>query len=203
MSNGVDPKVPPLPIFSEKFIAKLHENKSDKARAEELEHAIDEHNRIHGEEDPELYERFAEKLEKLLKEYKQNWELLAKELETLLEEIKKGRLAENTFGLNPGSEMPFFGLIKKEVFGVKNISDLDKKQIDLLVQTTKDVLEIVRREVRLIDFWNNYTAQKKLKAYIISHLLTAFKGNKKIQSNKNALAQQILELAFHLNEQII
>ena len=203
ISKGVDPKIPPLPIFSEEFKINLNKNTSDKAKAEELEHAIAEHIRQHTEEDPELYERFAEKLEKLLKEYRENWELLAKELEVLLEEIKEGRLGEETFGLDPKSEMPFLGLIKKEVFGVKNITDLNDEQINLLMQTTKDILEIVRREIKQIDFWNNYTAQKRLKAYIISHLLIAFRGNNRIMCNKNALAQQLLELAFHINEQLI
>lgn len=203
ISKGIDPKIPPLPIFSEEFKIRLNKSTSDKAKAEELEHAIAEHIRQHTEEDPELYERFAEKLEKLLKEYRENWELLAKELEALLEEIRKGRLGEETFGLDAKSEMPFLGLIKKEVFGVQNITELNDEQINLLVQTTKDILEITKREIKQIDFWNNYTAQKRLKAYIVSHLLIAFRGNNRIMSNKNALAQQLLELAFHLNEQLI
>lgn len=63
-----------MPIFSDKFKAKINQEKSDKAKAEELKHAIEEHIKGHQEEDPELYERFSEKLDRLLREYKENWE---------------------------------------------------------------------------------------------------------------------------------
>lgn len=202
VSKGVDPKIPPLPIFSEKFKTKIKQEKSDKAKAEELKHAIDEHIKGHQEEDPELYERFSEKLDRLLREYKQNWEMLAKELEKLMEEIRQGRAEEESFGFDRKAEMPFLGLLKKEVFGVKNISDLNEKQVELLVQTTKDILERVKSEIRLVDFWGNYTAQKKLKGYIASHLLTAFRDNRNIFKSRAMLGQKILELSFHLHEDL-
>lgn len=203
VSKGVDPKIPPLPIFSEKFKAKINQEKSDKAKAEELKHAIEEHIKGHQEEDPELYEQFSEKLDRLLREYKENWEMLAKELEKLMEEMRMGRAEEETFGFDRKAEMPFLGLLKKEVFGVKNISDLNKKQVEILVQTTKDILERVKSEIRLVDFWGNHTAQKKLKGYIASHLLTAFKDNRNIFKNRAVLSQKIMELAFHLHGDLI
>jgi type I restriction enzyme R subunit len=202
ISKGVDPKIPPLPIFSEKFRAKITKEKSAQAKAEELKHAIRDHILHHAEEDPELYERFSDKLERLLKEYKENWELLAKELEGLLGELRKGRLAEESFGLNPNSEVPFLGLLKRDIFGVKDIGELNKEQIDLLVQTTKDTLEIIRREIARVDFWENYTAQKRLKSYIISHLLTAFRNNREVANKRNLLAQKLIELAFHLRDKL-
>ncbi|MDI6722616.1 MAG: DUF3387 domain-containing protein, partial [Candidatus Aenigmarchaeota archaeon] len=69
ISKGVDPKIPPLPIFSEKFRARIKEHATPKIKAEEIKNAIAEHISKHMEEDPELYERFSEKLEKLLHEY--------------------------------------------------------------------------------------------------------------------------------------
>lgn len=203
ISKGVDPKIPPVPIFDKRFQARIKDQKSDKAKAEEMRHAISQHIDLHHDEDPELYERFAEKLQKLLRQYKENWELLAKDLEGLLEELRQGRMAENNFGFLHDSEMPFFGLLKKEVFRVQNINDLRPEQLDLLVQVTKDILEIVRRELTRVDFWNNITAQKKLKTYIVSHLLTAFKQDRQIFTARNVIAQKILELAFHLNDRLM
>jgi len=198
IAHGVDPKIPPIPIFSEKFRIRLKEINSDKVKAEELKNAVSEHITKHQEEDPELYERFSDKLEKLLKEYKDNWEQLARELEGLLDEIRQGRQAEETFGLDPKKEAPFLGLLKREVFGVKNLDDLSQKQVDLLIETTKNILSIVKKETKKIEFWSNFNAQKRLKSYILSHLLTAFKNNKKVLKNRNPLAQKIIELAFHL-----
>jgi type I restriction enzyme R subunit len=149
ITHGVDPKIPPIPIFSDKFKSKLREEKTDRAKAEELKHAIQEHIRLHQEEDPELYERFGEKLEQMLKAYKDNWESLATELEGLLEEIEKGRMAENTFGLDPKAEMPFLGLLKKEVFGVRNVADLNQEQLGLLLTQRRMFLRLLGARLSL------------------------------------------------------
>lgn len=199
ISKGVDPKIPPLPIFSEKFSQHIRQEKSQKAQAEELRYAIAEHIQTHLEEDPELYERLGEKLAKLLLEYKENWEMLANELTGLLEEIKQGRAAEETYGFDPRREMPFLGLLQKEVFGVKDLAGMADKQRELLIQTTKDILERIKSDTQLVDFWNNLSAQKKLKSFIASHLLTVFKNDKKMFANRAVLAQKILELASHLS----
>jgi type I restriction enzyme R subunit len=193
VSHGVDPKIPPVPIFSEKFKLRIEQQASPRAKAEELKNAISEHVDKHLQEDPELYERFSEKLEKLLREYRDNWDQLAKELAALL-----GRRAEESFGLDPNTEVPFLGLLKKEVFGVRNLSDLSQGQIDVLVQTTKDVLDSIKKEVVQVDFWNKIPAQKRLRGHIVSHLLTAFKDNAALFGKRMALGQKIMELSFHI-----
>ncbi|NLB49417.1 MAG: type I restriction endonuclease subunit R, partial [Erysipelotrichia bacterium] len=177
ISQGVDSKIPPLPIFSEKFQLKIKEEKTDRAKAEELKNGIAEHIEDHLEEDPELYERFSEKLEKLLREYKDNWELLAKELEALLEEIRQGREGEENYGFDRTKEMPFLALLKKEIFGIKDLAELDQEQRDLLIQTTKDILERINDDIHETGFWQKTGSQKKLKAFIAFNLLTTFQGN--------------------------
>ena len=203
VSKGIDPKIPPVPIFDEKFKAKIKKEKSERAKAETLRSAIDEYIREHIEEDPELLERFSERLQKLLQEYQENWALLAKELEALLEELRKGRKGERAFGFDPKSELPFLGLLKKEVFGVQDISELDEKQIDLLVQATQDILERIKNDLRLVGFWNNIPEQRRLKGFIASHLLTAFRNNREIFNHNTAVAQKIMELAYHLNNLLL
>ncbi|MCX6685053.1 MAG: HsdR family type I site-specific deoxyribonuclease [Methanoregula sp.] len=198
ISHGVDPKIPPVPIFSEKFKMRLRQQQSPRAQSEEMMHAIGEHISRHAHEDPELYEKFGEMLEKLLQEYQHNWELLAKELEALLDEIRRGREAEENFGFDRKTEMPFLGLLKKEVFGVKNLSELEKKELELLIETTKDLSERLKTDTQMVDFWNNITAQKRLKSYIASHLLTVFKDKPEFFVKRAAISQKILELAFHI-----
>ncbi|OAQ19976.1 type I restriction endonuclease subunit R [Thermosulfurimonas dismutans] len=220
ISKGVDPKIPPTPLFSESFIQKVKKKKSPKARAEELKYAIIEHIEKHYEEDPEFYERFSDRLKRILEEYKENWELLAVELEKLRNEMKKGREAEETFGFDPKKEMPFFGLLKQEIYGKDPIEKLGKDDIDLLVSLTKDVVEIIKKEIQYVDFWDNYTKQKRLKAYLISHFLGAIQPNKPSKTHvfkvkeepapyltthkgllfrkRNEIAQKLLELAYHV-----
>jgi type I restriction enzyme R subunit len=203
ITKGVDPKIPPLPIFSEQFKVRLQHQKTEKAKAEELKHAIEEHIQQCADEDPELYERFAEKLAKLLEEYKNNWEALAKELEQLVKEIEEGRSGQQTFGFHARTEMPFMALLRREVFDGKEFSDLSDEQLNHLVETTKDLLGNIRKEIAMVDFWENYTKQKRLKSFIVSHLLENFKHDKAVMNNRNAIAQKIMELASHLDKKLI
>jgi hypothetical protein len=43
--------------------------------------------------------------------------LLVQELEKIRNDLKKGRETEQIFGLDPKTEMPFFGLLKQMIFG--------------------------------------------------------------------------------------
>jgi type I restriction enzyme R subunit len=136
--------------------------------------------------------------------------------------MKEGRSAEETFGFDPRKEMPFFGLLKREMFGKKPIEKLSKKDIDFLVDLTKDVIEITKREIKVVDFWENYTKQRQLKSYIISRLLISVQPSNKTQppemiymasessepyvtdiketlfKKRNEVAQKLIELAYHI-----
>lgn len=217
VSKGIDPKIPPIPLLSEDFIPKSRQ-KTSKARAEELEYAIIEHIEKHFEEDPELYERFSDRLKKILEEYKENWDLLAQELESLRGEIKKGRDAEKNFGFDPKKEMPFFGLLKQMILGKEPIENYDENQINFLVTLTQDILSIIKGEITSVDFWENYSKQKKLKSFIIAHLLKQSAPSKQTRTQsvaeethpyltknevnlfnkRNEIAQRLLELAYHI-----
>jgi len=199
ISKGVNPKIPPVPLFDEKFIKKVKKEKSAKARAEELKYGIIEHIEKHYQEDPEFYERFSDLLKKLLKEYEENWEVLAAELKRFREKMKKGREAEKTFGFEPKKEMPFFGLLKREIYGKTTTENLSDKDIDLLVSLTRDVIEIIKKEIKVVDFWDSYTKQKRLKSYIISNiLLPKASANKLIFGKRNEITQKLMELAYHI-----
>jgi len=200
ISKGVDPKIPPTPLFDNKFIEKIKKEKSTRAKAEELKYAIIEHIEKHYEEDPEFYERFSDRLKRILKEYKDNWDALAEELEKLRKAMKKGRDAERTFGFDPKKEMPFFGLLKQMIFDKKPIEILSNEDVGLLVNLTKDVIEIINREIQVVDFWDSYTKQKRLRSYIISHILLPKSGSKKILFGKrNEITQKLMELAYHIH----
>jgi type I restriction enzyme R subunit len=113
--------------------------------------------------------------------------------------MKKGREAENTFGLDPKREMPFFGVLKMSLFGKEPIENLRKEDIDLLLDLTKDVLSILEREIAVEDFWDNYNKQEHVRGYIITELLLP-KGVKRklLKEKRNEIAQRIMELAYHI-----
>ena len=201
ISKGVNPKIPPTPLFSDGFINKI-ESKPAKVRAQELEYAIREYIITHFEEDPEMYERFSELLKRIIEGYKSNWEILSEQLRILRERMKRGREAENTYGLDPKKEMPYFGLLKKEIFGKVNTKQLSKEDIDLLISLTKDITSEIRESVTQVDFWENDTSQKKVRAYIINHILLPAIKNlpnyKDMMKKRNEIAQKLMELSAHL-----
>jgi type I restriction enzyme R subunit len=198
LSQGIDPKVPPTPLFDDAFLEKL-KAKPIKAKAQEVEHAILEHIKKHREEDPEFYERFSDRLKRVLEEYRENWEEIVRELEKLREDMKKGREAENTFGLDPKREMPFFGVLKMSLFGKEPIENLRKEDIDLLLNLTRDVLSILEREISTEDFWDNYHKQRRVRSYIIRHVLWQRGMQMKLLNEKrNEIAKRIMELAPHI-----
>ncbi|MBI5206253.1 MAG: hypothetical protein HY934_00510 [Candidatus Firestonebacteria bacterium] len=51
IGQGVDPKIPPLPIFSDEFKQEIKLKKSPRAKAEELTHGIKEYINAHKEEE--------------------------------------------------------------------------------------------------------------------------------------------------------
>jgi len=98
---------------------------------------------------------------------------------------------------------------------------LRNEDINFLIDLTKDVIEIIRREIQVVDFWENYTKQKRLRFYIISHLLkvVSFRSqkrrgknlveqpqdryyfeemNKKLYEKRNEFSQKLIELAYHI-----
>jgi type I restriction enzyme R subunit len=92
VSLGINPKIPPVELLSPNFVKQLDKNTTPQAKASEMEHAIRKHCKVHFDEDPVLYKRLSDKLEKLILEHKNNWQALAEGYEAL----RKGALAGRT-----------------------------------------------------------------------------------------------------------
>jgi len=94
--------------------------------------------------------------------------------------------------------MPFFGVLKQELYGKDLMEKLGKEDIDILVDLTRDSIEIIGKETQSVDFWDNYPKQKRLKSYIISHILLPNSKKRRLLFNKrNEIAQKLLELSYH------
>ncbi len=116
--------------------------------------------------------------------------------------------------------MPFFGLLKQEILGKQPIESLNSQTTDYVVNLTRDIIEIVGKEVKSVDFWENYTKQKQLKSYLISHLLAKISPHQDLSQKyimtkeeferfkvgmketayrkRNEIAQKVMELAYHI-----
>lgn len=198
-SKGIDVKVEPISILSDDFGKEVGNRKRTKTKAAEVEHAIRHYVNTNIDIDPELMSSFAEMMEAIFAEFKDNWQKIYEELEKLRQKIKSTMKEEEAYGLDRKKEIPFFHSLKKELFGDIHSKITDDETADL-ISLTQDISRIIVREIQLPDFWDKSGAKNKLRQFLIDELLE-FGSNKKetigkdIIAKHQALAQRLMELA--------
>ena len=193
ISVGINSKIKPVELFSPRFITELEENKTSKAKASEMEHAIRKHCKVHLDEDPVLYERLSEKLESLIKQYRENWDELYKGLFELRKEAEAGRKEEK----DPQAA-PFMDLIAKLAFGKTDIPEQHSQTIKELVQK---ILGIFKESIGIINFWNNAPEVKKLKGELSDLLL--FSEIDEILNQSDKITTELMALAKARHNEIM
>jgi type I restriction enzyme, R subunit len=109
-SQGINPRIPPVMLLSVDFPKALDaHNRSGKAKASEMEHAIRWHIKVNRDKDPALYTLFNERLQRILDAHKEHWDVMVSELATLRHDIGEGRKEER--GIVPPNVVPFFELL--------------------------------------------------------------------------------------------
>ncbi|KUH34001.1 restriction endonuclease subunit R [Thermococcus celericrescens] len=197
ISKGVDPKIPPTPLFSEEF-EKQVKKWPPKLQAKEVESAIKEYILRHYPEDPELYERLAERLKRILEEYQGRWELLSRELLRFRRLVIRGRSEEENYGLDPKKEMPFLGVLKKELYGPLPLSELPEDDVKSMVSITKKAIDLIKQSVKVVDFWESPTKQRELRAKLLNEVIIPnVSKNPKLFKMRNKIVERWMELAYH------
>ena len=195
--HGVSVEIEPISLLSSDFLSDA-KKKTDRTVCEEIKYAVREYINVNMPKDPEMFMRLSERLEAILEEYKNNWIDLRSELERFRDDIVEGRKREKTYGYEPEHEMPFFALLKKELYGDKEFSDLSEDDFNALKDLTDDVLARFKTDASTTNFWNNASLQDTLRTFIITKLIgpeikqrvpDVFKRRKEI-------AQRLLELGF-------
>ena len=166
-SRGIEVKVEPISILDEEFQKEVKSRGRTKTKAAEIEHAIRHHLDVELDDDPDLQASFAEALKKIFEEFQDNWNKIYEELEKLRQRIINAD-KEPTYGLHRKKQMPFFRMLKKEIFGD---TQLDEDDISSLVSLTQQLFGEVERELKLTGFWESIPARNKLKADIQRTLL--------------------------------
>ncbi len=166
ISLGINPKIPPVELISPDFMMQVNKNRSTKARASEMEHAIRKHCKVNWGKDPALYKKMSEKLDSLIRKYQEDWDKLAEQLELLSEEVVKGREEEGDASI----EAPFRDLITEMAF---NSGPMSKQDVEILKDVTQKLLEKIRNSIGIVDFWNNGHEVKALKGDISDILLAS------------------------------
>ena len=213
-SRGIDVRVEPISILDEDFQKEVKKHDRIKTKAAEIEHAVRHHLDVTLNDDPELQASFAEALQKILEEFANNWKKIHEELEKLRQRIVNTS-KEPTYGLNRKKQMPFFRMLKREIFGdvlpmqdVRIVSDLspgdaltEDEKIGKLVMLTQHLYLEIARELMLTGFWESIPARNKLKADLQKALLQSeFALWPKLVDNRLHIISRLMEIAEKNND---
>lgn len=205
--DGINQEIAPLSILSPDFLDDAkRKNKTDKMVCEEIKYQVRQYININLPKDPELYQRLSEKLEEILLTFRDNWEQLRIELDALRNDVIDGRTKEKNYGLDPVKEMPFFALLKTEIFGANiDLESLTDEQINTLSDLTNDVLSRLKTDAAKVGFWQDEQLKAELRTFVINQIILPkiSKHNKSIIAKRKAIAQKIIELgAIHFGGSI-
>jgi len=166
ISLGINPKIPPVELYSPHFMQQVNQNKNAKARASEMEHAIRKHCKVNWEKDPALYKKMSEKLDSLIHKHQEDWDKLAEQLELLGDEVVEGRGEKSDESI----EAPFRDLITDMAY---NGSSMSEDEAVALKTVTHELLEKFRSTISIVDFWENGFEVKRLKGELSDILLAS------------------------------
>ena len=189
-ARGVDPKIPAIAITDAGFAKAVAAKPPGKSRAAEMQHAARYHIIRFESQNPTYAKKMSEKLDEILKTFKDNWEELEKALKKFIDELSEGD--KNDFpGLDPNIQVPFVRLVLE---AVSKTSVSDKAWEDQLIKITLDMVEHIRQEIRMVGFWKSTGRRETLTKYLVVRLMT----DAKLQAqNARDLAYKMVELARH------
>lgn len=177
-----------MELLSPKFIQELEKHESPKAKASEMEHAIRKHCKVHLDEDPVLYKTLSEKLEALIQQYKDNWDLLCQHLAGLRKEAEAGR-KQDVGGVSVKAA-PFYDLIGQTAFGKGGVpigcAEATKQLVD-------SVLAKLRDTIGRVNFWNKPADIADLRGELSDLLL--FSNIDAIEDKSDRIVTEIIALA--------
>jgi len=187
---GINPKIPPIELLSADFLANVqkHAQGDPEAKASEMEHAIRKHCTVHFDEDPAFYKKLSEKLERLIDEYKHNWDALAEGYEQIRCEAKAGR-TDTHDGLTKEVTI-FYEYVIQIAFDGDDLPTEIRQQLIALISRIVDILQ---RTIDIIDFWKKPIEVKQLRGNIDTEILLA--NIPQFAGRHERLAVEIIKLA--------
>jgi type I restriction enzyme R subunit len=196
VSRGIDPRIPPIEILDARFPEHVRDLGSDRARASEMEHAIRHHIRKHLDEDPVHYQALSERLDEILREFEGRWDELVQEIGVIINEAQEGRQQDDT-GLDPQTQAPFLAVLRQEIAGG---ADLSREALNKLCELTVEIVDHIRQEIRIVNFWKNVHAQEVLRSEVFEQLDRA---DVLPFDRLDAVADRLIELAKAKHNQLV
>ena len=157
-SEGIDPRIPPTPLFNSHFVDNMRKHKDPKTQAAELEYAIKNHIKVKSEENPEYYKKLSQKLREILNSRHEKWEELVQVLLDFRDGMEKDLRKEATeLGVSE-TEHAFLGTLK--------VHCKDKRAEKELVVITKDLVRMLEEAVSIVDFFEKEREIREVKRNI-------------------------------------
>ncbi len=186
-STGVQLIIPPVSILSPEFEAHLEMmGKSSKARALMMEHALKDEISENRKKNPEFYDSLSERLEKIIREYKQQRLSDAEFVEAitpLILEMKALRDTASSMGMSE-TEYAFYQKLASVL--KRGNESLDREVKDLVVDLLKEL-----KDLAIIDWKFKEDVQRKMRAKIKVKLLKVIKDSKL----RDTVTTDLIELA--------
>jgi len=165
-AGGIDPKIPPVRITDARFEQLVARQSTSRARATEMQHAARYHIVSFSAQNPSYAHRMSEKLEEILRNFKDDWDALERELRKFIEELRLGD--RNEFpNLDPKTQVPFVRVVLEELGKNGQLTDAQRTKA---LATTIDIVERIRQEIRKVGFWKNMHARELLTKAIVRDL---------------------------------
>lgn len=195
---GINPKIPPIELLSDDFLAHVqkHASGDPEAKASEMEHAIRKHCTVHFDEDPAFYKRLSEKLEKLIQAHQNNWLALAEGYEQLRKEAMAGR-TETVEGLSKEATT-FHDYVIQLAFGGGQVPPEVRTPLKKLVTR---IVELLQDTIDVLDFWKKPIEVKNLRGNVDTEILLA--NIPTLNAKHERIAVEVVKLAEKRHEELI
>ncbi len=165
-ARGVDPKIPPTTITDAEFEEVLKAQGNARARAAQMQHAARYHITGFTNHNPAFARKMSEKLEEILKRFKDDWDALERELRKIIDELKKGDTADFP-ELDARAQVPFVRMVLEICLeGREDDASLRQKTIS----STLEIVERIRREIGKVGFWKNDDRREQLTKQLVRDL---------------------------------
>ncbi|MBP8289820.1 MAG: type I restriction endonuclease subunit R, partial [Chromatiaceae bacterium] len=197
VSLGINPKVDPVELLAEDFLAKLaaHAGQNTEAKASEMEHALRKHCTVHHDEDPAFFKRLSEKVDALIEKHQDEWDVLVEKMAELRNEAISGRRVGEE-GMSKEATA-FYEHIAQIGFARSAVELADKSRFKELMETTVGIL---RDTLASIDFWQNPDKQKRVRGLIKAEITKA--GIEELKQNRERVAVEIMKLAKNRHDEL-
>jgi type I restriction enzyme R subunit len=164
-AQGIDTKIAPIAMTDTDFDKHVDKQVSPRAKASEMEHALRHHIRKHLDEDPVHYTELSERLEQILSEMSERWEEQVEIFGELIKKAKEGRDEEDSV-VDP-VYAPFYAYVENTIVGDAETSEqMQQKLVDLTI----DLVDHIRQEISIVNFWRKTQARDTLRGWIFKRI---------------------------------